>query len=117
MDRLVGGEESRQYERDCPYPEALPCGRGALLLFWRVVLPLKFQAVHSRSLVNHVAGHLPGFKTEGAASFRELIVPGDEKMFAVKTISLLFFQMAKTCLMMGSIYEKGSGIARDIDLY
>ena len=33
MSRLLGGEESRQYQPDCPYPEDPPCGRTASLFF------------------------------------------------------------------------------------
>ena len=36
MPRLVGGEESRQYQRDCPCPEAPPCRRGASLYRKRI---------------------------------------------------------------------------------
>jgi hypothetical protein len=46
--------------------------------------------------MDHAAGHFPGFKTEGAASSRERIIPGDEKMFALEAIDSFTFQMAPT---------------------
>jgi len=66
------------------------------LRFWRKLFLLKFEAVYSRSPVDHAAGHLPGFETEGAAPSRELFVPGDEEMLALETIDSLFFQMTIT---------------------
>ena len=82
------------------------------LLFWRKVLLLKFQAVHPRSPVDYAIGHLPGFKTQGAAPSRELFIPGDEKILALKAIDFLFFQMARTRFIMCWIYEKGGSISK-----
>jgi len=52
---------------------------------------LKFQAVYAGSLVHHAIGHLPGFKAQGSARPGELLVPGDKKMPALKTVDFLSF--------------------------
>jgi hypothetical protein len=59
------------------------------LLLARSLFRFKFQALHSGSQENHLRGHLPGFKTQGMATAGKILIPGDEKVPALKTIDLL----------------------------
>ncbi len=60
--------------------------RASSLKWGRGFLFLKFQTLHTGSLVDHGGGHFLGFKSQGPAAAGKLFVPGDEKMLALKTI-------------------------------
>jgi hypothetical protein len=63
---------------------------GLVIWILRGFFFLEFEAGDPGSLVDHAAGHLPGFETQGLAPPGKILVPGDEKMPALKTIDFFF---------------------------